>query len=221
MKCAAVILTGLLSFLSAAGWAQDATSAAALRAQREEAEERFRLLNHKLESVIETQDLLQRNHDKLTQRLQALAGDLEELRRSQGQAGANVVTRDQLKDLVEKVNEIDRKRAADKELILKTFKDLQRLPAPPSVGQHEPRGSSSTGGGAGSGSSAVDPADTYEYVVKEGELLSEIVAAYNAEYKKKGLGTIRLDQVVAANPGLRPDRIYAGKKILIPKPAKR
>lgn len=189
----------------------DRAEQAAARASREASEESFRLLNGKLEGLIETQELLLKNQEKLSQRVASLAAELEEVKRSQSHLTGNTVSRDQLKDLVEKMQEIDRKRADDRELVLKGFKDLQKAAAtpiaapPPEARQPVP-------------SLPEDFSGAYEYPVKSGDTLDLIVKAYNDKYKADGMGTITRSQVMALNPGLNPNKLFVGKKILIPKP---
>src|SRR5262249_19221612 len=110
----------VLLSLCAACWplslrADDRAAEAAARAQREEAEERYKLLNAKLESITETQELLLKKQDKLQQRINALATEIDDVKRSQARAGANYATQEQLKEIVEKVREIDKKRIEDNE----------------------------------------------------------------------------------------------------------
>ena len=51
----------------------------------------------------------------------------------------------------------------------------------------------------------------HEHVVQAGETLSSIVHAYAA----RGV-SVTLDDVLKANPGLRPERLRVGQKIFIP-----
>jgi hypothetical protein len=62
-----------------------------------------------VESLTETQELLLKNQDKLQHRISALATEFDEFKRSSS-TGANFATQGQLKELVEKLQEIDKKR---------------------------------------------------------------------------------------------------------------
>ena len=58
-----------------------------------------------------------------------------------------------------------------------------------------------------------------EHVVRSGEFLSTILAAYNTAFKEEGLkGRVSQGQVLKANPGMKADRLLAGQKLLIPLP---
>ena len=195
--------------------AQDRAAEASARAHREEAEERYKLLNSKLESIIETQELLLKNQDKLQQRIGSLAGELEDMKRAHSRSGASFATIEQLKELAEKMKEIDRKRADDKELILKTFKELQKIPMhvapPPTVIEPKPE--------------PVEEREhtgpTYDYTVKKGDFLEKIIAGYNEEFEKRGQSKITVAQVMKANPKLDRNKLFAGKIIKIPVPPKK
>jgi LysM repeat protein len=50
--------------------------------------------------------------------------------------------------------------------------------------------------------------------VKPGETLGAIVKAYRDQNIK-----VSLQQILAANPGLKPENLKAGQKIIIPAPA--
>ncbi len=194
---------------------QDRAAEASARAHREEAEERYKLLNSKLESIIETQELLLKNQDKLQQRIGSLGGELEDMKRTQSRSGANFATVEQLMEIAEKMKEIDRKRADDKELILKTFKELQKIPmhvaqpvATIEPKQESPEEREYTG-------------PTYDYTVKKGDFLEKIVAGYNEEFDKRGHAKITVAQVMKANPKLDLNKLFAGKIIKIPVPPKK
>ena len=58
-----------------------------------------------------------------------------------------------------------------------------------------------------------------EHVVRSGEFLSTILAAYNTAFKTEGLkGRVSQSQVLKANPGMKADRLLAGQRLLIPLP---
>jgi len=201
------------TFLPLALLAQDRTAEAAARAQREEAEERYKLLNGKLESVIETQEMLMKRQEKFQQRLHELASEIDDFRKGQAHAAANAVTHDQLKDLVEKMQEIDKKRVADNDRIVKTMKELQKISLPTAQSLPDSKPAPPT--------ASLESNGAYEYIVKKDDTLAEIVKAYNEKYKEEGQGPITVKQVLVLNPGLNPNKLYKGRKILIPKPPKK
>lgn len=170
--------------------------------------ERYRALSAKISDMLENQQLILRRQQELDLRLGNLSRDVEALKERSARAPENVVTRDELKQYVDKLKEIDGKREADKALLLKSIRDLAKLPvaAAPSRGPSH--------GNSGSGT-------TFDYEVKPGEFLGEIVKYYNLEFEKQGLRSISVKQVEDANPGLNPDRILVGQVIKIPEPEKK
>ena len=54
-----------------------------------------------------------------------------------------------------------------------------------------------------------------EHTVEQGQTLSAIVAAYNAEYKKRGKRT-SLKLVLDANPNIKPESMSVGQKVIVP-----
>ena len=185
--------------------AQDTSSTAAVTAAREESEERFRQMAADLES-------LHAANVALTERLTALEEQVRQLREAQAKAPAPA-TQEDLKLLAQKLEEVDRKRAEDKQAISEEIKqsaaNLEKALAsnPPPAAR------------VATAKHAPEPTDkNYLYVVREGDYLSGIVQAYNADFKSKGLKTITLKQVKELNPELDWNRLRVGQKILIPKP---
>src|SRR6185436_4752328 len=146
------------------------------------------------------------------------------------------VTREELNRLVESVKEIDRKREADKKLILDEFevlkKDLRKMlsaPAAASSASSPKKEKSPSVSDKGSERPIEKPSDkpgkTSEvattnqegvyYVVQAGNNLLAIVKAHNEEFKKQGKKTT-LQLVRDGNPGLKDTNLRVGQKIFIP-----
>jgi len=106
-------------------------------AEREAAEENYKLLSSAVNGLTTGQVDLQR-------RLGALADEIRALRAQDNKIDTSrFVTRDELNRLVESVKEIDRKREADKKLILDEFeelkKDLRKMLSAPASAPPPPR----------------------------------------------------------------------------------
>jgi LysM repeat protein len=177
-------------------------AAAALRAQDAVVEERLNKLNGLVQDLLE---------DKAGQKkqIEGLVRELESLREQQTHPNTAYAMQEDLKRLGEKLQEIDKKREADKELILKKIEELARTLAVPSKkpgsGASLPV-TSTTGGQA-------TPEKGFEYVIQSGDTLSLVVAAYREQNMK-----VTVDQVLKANPGLNEKRLKVGQKIFIPAP---
>ncbi|MCW5551347.1 MAG: LysM peptidoglycan-binding domain-containing protein [Verrucomicrobiae bacterium] len=166
-------------------------------AQDAATEERLNRLNGLVQDLLEDKAIQKRQIESLTREVQTLR---EQLARPVG----NFASQEELRKLAEKLQEVDRKREADKELILKEFEKLVKLvasrkPAPPATPPTAP-------GGEGK---------FFEYTVAQGDTLSAIMQAYRDQGVK-----VTLKQILDANPGLVPERMPVGQKIFIPAPDK-
>jgi LysM repeat protein len=184
----------LLAFMSFA--AQE------LRAQDATVEERLNKLNGLVQDLLE---------DKANQKkqMESLTKELESLREQQNHPNVAYAMHEDLQHLAEKIQEIDRKREADKELILKKIEELAKTLAVPSkklavVAPQPP------GGSAGAPSTSEKG---FEYVIQSGDTLSIIAAAYREQKIK-----VTVEQILKANPGLNEKRLKVGQKIFIPAP---
>jgi TolA-binding protein len=195
------------------GFAQTAepASTAAVVAALRNAEESTRRLSAEMQSLSETQDMIRKRQENLQQRMDSFEAEIRALRSDFNRANASGVNRDELRDLALKLREIDEKRESDKQLILKSIRDLAKLPPPAAPPEKKP-----------GTRRAADPGEApFEYTVKKGDRLLDVIAAYNHLYEERGQGRITLDQVIKANPDLKnPNNLRAGQVILIPVPAR-
>jgi LysM repeat protein len=188
-KLTILLMTGMFS-LTQAAWAQDAA-----------VEERLNKINGHVEDLLAAQKLQQ-------ERIAELAKELGNIREQAAKPPGNFASQEEMRKLAEKLQEIDQKRVADNEKILKEIEKLGRAgavarterKAPKS--QAEPSASAGTIGGAEKG---------FEYVIQSGDTLSTIAQAY----REKGI-KITSDQILKANPGLKPNSLRVGQKIFIP-----
>jgi nucleoid-associated protein YgaU len=121
------------------------------------------------------------------------------------------------KVFIEKIAEVDKKREEDRlaisEEIHKSFGGLEKKldssgtsarsssPKTPPVTEKSPVGSG------------------FSYTIQEGDSLSAILKAYNADFKSKGWKTITFKQTKEANPSIEDwNRLRVGQKIIIPQP---
>ena len=159
------------------------------------------------------QDLLaaQGKHD---QTMADLRREISELRDKVNTPQVNdSASREDLKKLAEQVQEIDRKRAADRELILKEIEKLGKVAA--AVPTHTKPTAAATKPAEDPTPAPAGPRSGYEYVVQKGDSISAIAKAYRDSDKHVKVTT---SQIIAANPGLTAATLYVGKKIFIPDP---
>jgi hypothetical protein len=221
MKRLSLFLLGV-ACLGASGVGEDNPARAA--AEREAAEERYKLLNSAVEGMTTAQADLQR-------RFGALADEIRSLRAQDNKIDTSkFVTRDEFNRLVKAVDEIEQKRDNDKKLIREEFEQLKKdilklLNAPAPSAPKKSRSSADKGSEKPADKPADKPdkaseaaAQTQEgvwYVFQSGNTLNAIVNAHNDEFKKKGKKT-SIKLVQDANARLKPNNLKVGEKIWIP-----
>ena len=185
----------LLIFTVAAGVA---------RGQDAATQQQIDQLNGKLQDLIDAQAAQGKRLDALEKQITELADKVNT------PAANDSASRDDLKKLAEQVQEIDKKRQEDNDLVMKQFDKLAKI---------------SAGTGHKSTPAAPKPADDnptptpgpdgkqngFYYEVQSGNTLSAIAKAYTDQGHK-----VTVKQILDANPGLNPNSLIVGKKIFIP-----
>lgn len=175
----------------------------ALRAQDAATEERLNKLSGQIED-------LKAGQDSLRKQLDGLSREIQSLREQAGKSAGDYASQEELKRLADALKEVDRKRLEDAEKVhndlVKLGKEL-KLP-PPAKKSAAPivadRGDSDKPAKAEQG---------FDYTIQKGDTLSLIVQAYREKNIK-----VSTDQILKANPGLKPERMHVGQKIFIPAP---
>jgi TolA-binding protein len=170
-------------------------------------EEQINRLSGKIEDLIAGQETQRK-------RLAELGREIEMLREQQSKPVANnYANQDDLKRLAESVKEIDRKRMDDYGKIHDEILKLgKKLSVPPPTSPRKNSGASASSGDDTT-AAATPEKKGFEYTIQPGDTLSVIVQAY----KEKNI-KVTVDQILKANPGLKPERLSAGKTIFIPAP---
>ena len=155
------------------------------------------------------QDLLEAQAQQ-GKRIDALEKEIGELRDKANTPAANdSASRDDLKQLAEQVQEIDKKRSDDRDLILKEIEKLGKAgglaPLPPHKTTSAPKPPPDDTG------TAAAPQNGHDYEIKAGDTLGLIAKAYRDAGVK-----VTTSQILKANPGLDANKLYVGKKIFIP-----
>ena len=174
-----------------------------VRAQDAATEERLNKLTAQIQDMVEAQGAQ-------SKRIEALAKELQAVQQErQNKPVADYASQSDVKELAAKLKEVDRKRQEDNDRILDELKKLGRnlgagagkKPATPKVSEEA------------TPKAPVSPEKGFEHIVKSGQTLSAIVQAYKEQNVK-----VTMKQVLDANPGLKPEKMYVGQKIFIPAP---
>jgi len=193
----------------AAPAASASTNTASAIAAQQAADERYKRLAADIEA-------LQMDNESLKAKLATFEQKIEELRQQLAASANHNGLQEDLKHLAEDIALVDKKRQEDKQAISEEIrksiasleKSLAGSPSPvrasaPRLQLDTPPLATETG---------------FSYTVQEGDNLSAIVKAYNADFKSKGWKTITLKQAMEANPNVKWDHLRVGQKIVIPKP---
>jgi nucleoid-associated protein YgaU len=221
MKRVFILLAILLSFAGRNAFAQSSApaappptdpvpSAASAIAAQQGTEERYKRMAADMLA-------LQMDNESLKAKIASLEQKIDDLRQQLASAGNNNVAQDDLKRLAEKIAEVDKKREEDKQAISDEIRK--------SIGGLE-KTLAGSGAPARSSSPKVPPVTDksptgsgFSYTIQEGDSLSAILKAYNADFKNKGWKPITFKQTKEANPSIEDwDRLRVGQKIIIPRP---
>ena len=154
-------------------------------------------------------DVLKEAKDLQNKRIEALEKQVSDLQSQLNKPSGDYASKDDVNQLKDAVKEVDKKRQADSENVADQLDKLRKA---------------LSGGGSSGRHSSVTPAETpkttfdpttphMEYQVQNGDSLIAIVKAY----RDKGV-KVTLQQILAANPGLKPENMKVGQKIIIPAP---
>lgn len=188
--------------------AQTPSTASAI-ADRQETEERYKRISADMESMLAANLTLQKKVSALENELQKLREDQSQLR----SANNNNNTTESLKRLAEKIQEVDRKREADKELIRDDIAKLgKKLSEPSPRSPSKPLLVPET---------STSPEKGFPHSIESGDTLGRIVSEYNAAFKAKGMKTITQKQVMDANPNVAWNKLKIGQKIFVPAPSEK
>jgi septal ring factor EnvC (AmiA/AmiB activator) len=145
-------------------------------------------------------------------RMDALEKQIADLGDKLNQPAANdSASADDLKKLAAQVQEIDKKRQDDNDLILKQLEKLAKVSGAPITAHKSSPSVSPTATTSADNSTAGGKQNGYEYPIASGDTISAIAKAYRAQGIK-----VTSNQILAANPGLNANSLIVGKKIFIP-----
>ena len=158
------------------------------------------------------QDLLAAQ-ERQTKQMAAIEKEISDLREKVNAPQINnSASREDLKNLAEQVQEIDKNRQADRKLILKEIDKLGKVAASGggSVTTHKapPKADEDSGDTA-----PATPQKGYYYTVQPGNTVSAIAKAYQDQGVK-----VTTEDILKANPKVDPAKLFVGQKIFIPDP---
>lgn len=152
-------------------------------------------------------DVLKEAKELQNKKIEALEKQVNELQSQVSKPSGDYASSDDVKQLKAKIKEVDEKREADSKTVTDQLEKIRKAVIGPSSG-----GRRTSAPAADAPKTPVDPnAPHMEHKVEPGETLSAIVKAY----RDKGV-KVTLSQVLAANPGLKPENMKVGQTLIIP-----
>lgn len=178
----------------------------------------------RLTSMVESLELALASQKR---QIEALGNEMQRLREDQLERAGQRPWADDLKRLADAVNEVDRKRVADSEQVVKVLNELRKAvataaepPKPASAARSGDAGGRREEGGTGSrgSGSAREPAveKALPWVMERGQRLSTVVARFNEQAKKEGFQPLTVQQVMKFNNITDDRRIREGSTIQLP-----
>jgi LysM repeat protein len=189
--------------------AQDTPAAAA--AERENTEANFKQVNAKMELLEEALRTQQKRIGALVNEIHTLREEVDRLK-SRNESAA---TQESIKRLAEKIEEVDKKRRDDNELVLAQLKQIgkglarpapQKEPTPPPANPKTDDATPPPGD--------KPPENGYVYHIKDKDTLVRIVTDLRAQGFK-----VTQKQIMDANPKVNWTKLRIGQPIFIPQPA--
>jgi hypothetical protein len=166
---------------------------------------RFKLMSGEVEAMKEAYELQRKKIDALTTELKLLRQANQQLAI---QAKLQYATRQDIDAINTRIEQVDKNRKQDRDLILAEFTKLNRKLGKLASIRQTPVAPVAP----------PEPSEKFiEHPVKKGEFLSAIIVAYNEHLKENGFKTVSMRDILNANPRLKPERILVGQVIRIPR----
>lgn len=174
-------------------------------------------LEEKIKRLTSDMDTLLAANVELQKKIATLSDELAQVREQQARAANNSAVdgvREDLRKLADQIQEVDKKRADDNRRIAEEVENIGK--AVKSFAEKAARAQARPPREITPEPAAPTDKPGLTYVIREGDTLSEIIQAANAQLKEKGKRTVTLQQVLDANPGLKPTSMRINQKIVIP-----
>jgi len=180
---------------------------AASIAAKQEAEENYNSLRGQLEELVAAQA-------DQRKRIQELSREVEELKMQLNKPKPEYATSSDLRQLAGTVQEIDKKRQADKDLILDDMKHLAKVVTDAAASRPIVRPTVNSGTMVPRPPASSNQ-EGYTYTVKKGDYLGLIVQAY----RDQGI-MVTKKMIIENNPNVNFEKLLTGTKIWFPEPKK-
>jgi len=165
-------------------------------------------VEERLSSLSAQIDVLKEAKELQNKRIEALEKQVSDLQAQVSKPAGDYASTDELKKVADAVREVDKKRQADSENVADQLERIRKAV----VGGGMGRRTTSTPAPTDTPKTTFDAtAPHMEHKVESGETLSAIIKAY----RDKGV-KITQQQVLDANPGLKPEKMKVGQTIIIP-----
>lgn len=187
MKRISILIATALLAVPAISPAQDAAT-----------EEQLNKLSAQIEVLVDAKEAQNK-------KIEELEHEIQDLQNQVSKPTGNYASADDVKQLKDAIEEVDKKRQADNERVLQELQSLGKSLT------KESRRTAATPTADAAPVPHAGPQKGYDYVVQQGDTLAAIVKAYREKNIK-----VTVQQVLDANPGLKANNMRVGQKIFIP-----
>jgi len=187
-----------------------ASTASIARAQDTATQQQIDQLSGQIQEYAKVLDLQEKRISSLEKKFNDLQDKLNQPATAPDTASAG-----DLKKLATQVQELAKKQQSDNDLILKEIEKLGKGGSGSASSRHSSGDSDTTSNPTTTSltTAASGQQKGYEYPIQDRDTVAAIAKAYRAQGIK-----VTTEQIIAANPGLNPNKMIVGKKIFIPDP---
>jgi TolA-binding protein len=175
------------------------------------------ILGERLQRVLAVVESLEVTVANQQRQIESLGNEVQRLRDDLSQQGQNRAWTTDIKRLGDAVSEVDRKRLADQEQVLKVLNDLKKsVTAAVDAPTRAPSRPATTPSTSASTSGTATPPKALPINVERGQTISDLVRAFNEQASRQGVRPLTITEVMKFNNITDARRVQEGQSVLLP-----
>lgn len=178
------------------------------------------ILGERLQRLLAVVESLEVTVATQQRQIESLGNEVQRLRDDLSQQGQNRAWAADVKRLGDAVSEVDRKRLADQEQVLKVLNDLKKSVAAavdaPTRSPAPSRPATTPSTAAASATGTATPPKALPVTVERGQTISDLVRAFNEQASRQGVRPLTINEVMKFNNITDARRVQEGQSVLLP-----